>query len=268
MTISDILKYITPLEVIDYIIAVYLAWRIYKLLKGSLAFSIFVGVAVVYGLEWVVDKLDMQLLSAILSQVTSLGLIALIIVFQPEIRRFLLMLGQELFTRQNSLKVLFWGESANKVLTEAQERDVRQILIAIETLSEEMTGALLVFTANPNISETNGSSSVIIRAEISAPLLLSIFRNESPLHDGAVIMSRGMIHSAGCVLPISQNPEIPQEAGLRHRAALGVTENSNVFSFIVSEETGNISFARDGVLRQDLNFQEVEMRLREAVSKT
>ena len=249
-------------DILDILIVGYLIYQIYKLLRGSVAFNIFVGVILIYILSWLVKTLQMDLLSSLLGEFVSVGVLMLLIVFQPEVRRFLLILGNStLRQRSNFFNRLLSGRLSifeSDVLTENAEAIQKAIL----RMSRTKTGALIVFANNLNL-EYFSNSGVIMDAKISQPLLESIFNKESPLHDGAVIISDNKIHAASCVLPLSSNPDLPKSAGLRHRAAVGVTEQSNVSAFVVSEENGTISFANDGKLATKIS----EKRLKELLIK-
>ena len=249
-------------DILDILIVGYLIYQIYKLLRGSVAFNIFIGVILIYILSWLVKMLDMDLLSSLLGQFVSVGVLMLLIVFQPEVRRFLLILGNNtLRQRSNFFNRLLSGKLnifESEVLTENAEAINKAIL----RMSRTKTGALIVFANNLNL-EYFSNSGVILDAKISQPLIESIFNKESPLHDGAVVISNNKIHAASCVLPLSSNPDLPKSAGLRHRAAVGVTEHSSVTAFIVSEETGTISYAENGNLARKIS----EKRLKELLSK-
>ena len=249
-------------DILDIVIVGYLIYQIYKLLRGSVAFNIFVGVILIYVLSWLVKMLQMDLLSSLLGQFVSVGVLMLLIVFQPEVRRFLLILGNNtLRQRSNFFNRLLSGRF-NLFETEFPVHDTDAILNAMLRMSRTKTGALIVFTNNLNL-EYFSNSGVQIDAKISQPLIESIFNKESPLHDGAVIISNNKIHAASCVLPLSSNPDLPKSAGLRHRAAVGVTESSNVTAFIVSEESGAISYAENGNLARKIS----EKRLKELLLK-
>jgi uncharacterized protein (TIGR00159 family) len=249
-------------DIIDILIVGYLIYQIYKLLRGSVAFNIFVGVILIYILSWVVKMLQMDLLSSLLGQFVSVGVLMLLIIFQPEVRRFLLILGNNtLRQRSNFFNRLLSGKLKifeDDVLTQNAEAIQKAML----RMSRTKTGALIVFASNLNL-EYFSNSGVILDAKISQPMIESIFNKESPLHDGAVVISNNKIHAASCVLPLSSNPDLPKSAGLRHRAAVGVTENSNVTVFIVSEETGIISYASEGRLSRNIP----ESKLRELLIK-
>ncbi len=247
---------ITIWDVLDILIVGYLIYMLYKLLRGSIAFNIFVGVILVYVAWWLVRQLGMDLLSQLLTQFVSVGVLMLLIVFQPEVRRFLLLLGNNTLKQRSN----FLGRLLNRqVPSDEDEIDeiVQAIKNAITRLAKQKTGALIVIAANPNLELFSGSG-VKIDAQISQPLLESIFSKESPLHDGGVIISENRIQSASVVLPLSSNAKLPKRAGLRHRAAVGVTENTDVASFIVSEETGRLSYAFDGHLNWNISIEKLE----------
>ncbi|MEQ8706839.1 MAG: diadenylate cyclase CdaA [Phaeodactylibacter sp.] len=247
-------------DVLDIIIVGYLMYQIYKLLRGNIAFNIFVGVLTLYVVWWLVNQLEMDLLSAVLDQFVSVGVIIIIIIFQPEVRRFLLFLGNTTLRQRSN----FLGRILDRNLenTEEKVRQLRALRSAIVRMSKRQTGALIVLAGNLDLDGLV-SSGVAMDADITEPLLESIFNKHSPLHDGAVIISNGRIQSASCVLPVSENPNLPSSAGLRHRAAVGITERANVAAFIVSEETGYISIAAEGELRRKLDEQELKSLLSE-----
>jgi uncharacterized protein (TIGR00159 family) len=252
---------ITIWDLLDVLIVGYLLYQIYKLLRGSLGFNIFLGLVLIYILWWVVSALGMPLLSTILGQFISVGMIALLIVFQPEVRRFLIFVGQ------GSLHTRFLERIFGRDLHTAghqKEKMVKEIVKATEKMSQEKTGALILVSSGSGL-EGLYSSGVMLNAEITAQLLLSIFSKTSPLHDGATIISDKTVTAASCVLPVSDRPGIPQHLGLRHRAAIGVTETSNAVAFIVSEETGNISFARRGEIIQDITVDQMAKLLKKAL---
>lgn len=256
---------ITLWDVIDVLIVGYLFYQIYKLLRGSLAFNIFAGLILVYITWWLVDVLKMDLLALILGTIINTGVILFIIIFQPEVRRFLLFLGRNTFRRQISFINQTFGVNRKKFagkLSEQKEKQIFEIVKAITKLSESKTGALILFSDSPNL-QSFSNSGVVLDAKISSRLLESIFNKESPLHDGAVIINEGKIQAASCVLPVSDNPTLPENSGLRHRAAVGVTEDSDTVAFVVSEETGKISSARQGRLITGIPPEQVTKYLRQ-----
>ena len=245
-------------DILDILIVGYLMYQIYKLLKGNIAFNIFVGVLTLYVIWWLVNQLEMDLLSAVLDQFVSVGVIIIIIIFQPEVRRFLLFLGKTtLRQRSNVLERMLMRNLGDRKDRASQARAIRSALLR---MSKRNTGALIVLAGNLSL-EGLVSSGIQLDAEISEPLLESIFNKESPLHDGAVIISEGVIKSATSVLPVSDSVELPKNVGLRHRAAVGITESADVAAFVVSEETGYISFAKEGTLRRKLSADEVKALL-------
>ena len=246
-------------DVFDIAIVGYLLYQVYKLLKGSLAFNIFIGVVLIYVTWWLVTRLEMSMLSLILGQLVSVGVILLLIVFQPEVRRFLLFLGKSTLRRRDNFFTRYFNKTLN--LSEGYEKGVQSILNAIEIFTKSKTGALMIFTDNPD-AEQIPNIGVRIDAEISTPLLESIFQKESPLHDGAVVISGGKVYAASSILPVSESGTLPQEVGLRHRAAVGITEGTKVLSLIVSEETGYISYARNGQLKRNITLEELKKILK------
>ncbi len=247
-------------DFLDILIVGYLVYRAYRLLKDSIAVNILIGILLLLGALWVVNALEMTLLNTILKAFTSVGVVALVVIFQPEIRRFLLYIGNT--TLQGRFRFL-------NVLLNRDEIDSSELarlrVVLYESmlqLSEAQIGALIVITDAP-ASLPIASQGVKIQAEVSQALLFSIFQKESPLHDGAVIIANGRLQSACAVMPLSENPSIPQWAGLRHRAALGISEVAEVSAFIISEETGHISFAQRGSLHTEISAEELQSFLAE-----
>jgi uncharacterized protein (TIGR00159 family) len=240
-------------DVFDILIVGWLLSQLYQLLRGSIAINIFIGLLLVYGLWWLVDILNMDTLSLILGQFVSIGMIALLIVFQPEVRRFLVVLGRSLNQQSGFLGRLFRNGLA---IGDEAEQSIIEITKALHILSKTKTGALLVFTDNPNL-QVFTNSGILLNATISTQLLISLFNKESPLHDGAVIIANDKIISASCVLPVSESFNLPENAGLRHRAALGISENTESLAVIVSEETGKISYTREGKIVTQLTPEHI-----------
>ncbi|MCB0570044.1 MAG: diadenylate cyclase CdaA [Phaeodactylibacter sp.] len=247
-------------DVLDILIVGYLIYQIYKLLRGNIAFNIFIGVLMMYMAWWLVKELEMDLLAAVLGQFVSVGVIIIIIIFQPEVRRFLLFLGKNTLRQRSN----FVGRIIDRNLedTEEKARQLRAIRSALLRMGKKRTGALIVLAGNLNLDGLV-SAGITLNSEISEPLLESIFNKESPLHDGAVLIVNGRILSASCILPVSENVHLPSSAGLRHRAAVGITERADVSAFVVSEETGSISFTTDGKLHQEVGEEELMKLLNE-----
>lgn len=247
-------------DVLDVAIFGYLIYRVYKLLRGSIAFNIFIGVVMLYVVFWLVGALKMDLLSLLLEQFVSVGVIVLIIIFQPEVRRFLLLLGNTTLRQRSNFLSRLWVrnfESSN-----ARQREIIYIVNAVLKMGRERTGALIVLSKNFDLEDIR-SSGTKIEANISELLLLSIFQKESPLHDGAMVIGNGKILAAGCILPVSDSTNLPSSAGLRHRAAVGITERANVAAIIVSEESGTVSFALEGKLQRRITEDKLKKILKE-----
>ena len=202
----------------------------------------------------------MQLTSTILDTFVNVGVIALIVVFQQEIRRFLMMIGNRYnISNRFSFEKIFESKSPGMM-----SFYVSPLIRACEDFSKSRTGALIVITKKSELVDFVQTGE-LINGVISKQLLKSIFFNNSPLHDGAVIISQSKIKAAGCILPVSQNMDLPKHLGLRHRAAMGITESTDAVSIVVSEETGRISFFRNGKGQYNLTSDELEKRLTEGV---
>lgn len=250
-------------DVIDIVLVAFIIYQIYNLIRGTIAVNIFIGLLLIYGLWIGVKALNMQLLSGILDKVIGLGLIALLILFQQEIRRFLLLIGKNAVSKKNS----FWRKVlvANTANDEFATYYIQKVIDACKSMSMSKTGALIVFakTYEEQVFNNNGE---VIDARISKRLLEAIFAKTSPIHDGAVVISEGLIRVASCILPLTENSEIPAQLGLRHRAAVGITEQSDAIAIIVSEETGFISYASRGKVRTNISLQELDRLLNKDVA--
>ena len=246
------------LDILDILIVGYLIYQLYRLLRGSIAFNIFTGVILVYVMSWLVGVLKMDLLSSLLGQFVSVGVLMLLIVFQPEVRRFLLILGNNTLRQRSNFIQRLLDRNGISGKEDFHEQPMREIIRAVMHMSRERTGALIVFASSSSASNFIGRSAVLLDAKISQPLIESIFNKDSPLHDGAMVIADGKIWAASCILPVSSNSELPKSAGLRHRAGVGATENSNSAVVIVSEETGQISYAINGKLTR--NVEESTLR--------
>jgi uncharacterized protein (TIGR00159 family) len=236
------------LDFLDIFLVSILIYQLYRLVKGSVAINIFVGIISVYLVWLMVKALNMQLLGTILGQFIGVGVIALIIVFQQEIRRFLLILG----TSGIFNNVKFPGSIFNWAVKKGPSLDITAIVKACKNMSESRTGAILVITTNSDL-KFYANTGDYINAKISQRLIESIFYKNSPLHDGAIIIQDDKIRAARCVLPVTENSEFPANLGMRHRAAVGITENTDALAVTVSEQTGEISFAKGGELFSNLS---------------
>jgi uncharacterized protein (TIGR00159 family) len=242
-------------DVIDIGLVSILLYQVYKLIRGSIAVNIFLGILALYLVYLIVRAAQMELLATILGQFMGVGVLAMIILFQPEIRKFLLVIGRGTEFRENVFKTL-----ANWRNTYHEEFDVNQIIEAIKTLKATRTGALIVFSRDVELKfyiETGD----FIDAQVSKRLLLSIFNKNSPLHDGAVVIYKGKIKAARCVLPVSENDHLPPHFGLRHRSAIGMSENTDTLLLVISEETGRLVLARNGKYLKGLKLRHVEQKI-------
>ncbi|MCX6181197.1 MAG: diadenylate cyclase CdaA [Bacteroidetes bacterium] len=244
------------IDVLDILLVAILFYQLYKIVKGTVAINIFIGVLAIYLLWELVDAMKMKQLSKIIGQFINVGVIALVIVFQQEIRKFLIYLGTKSFSGRT---VLF-----NRLLKtpETDKKEVRPVIQAAYNLAKTKTGALIVLANQSDLSfyESTGDK---IDAALSARLLENIFFKNSPLHDGAAIIENNKIKAARCVLPVTEQDDLPAQYGMRHRAAIGITESSDCLAISVSEETGKVSLAKGGKIFSDLTREEMEKMMDE-----
>ncbi len=250
------------IDIIDVLLFSFLLYEIYNLIKGTAGIRIFIGIIAVYLIWKVVKALQMQLLSEILGQFISVGFIALIVVFQPEIRQFLLLVGNTRIIRSNRQRFLFWKFRIENPLL----LHIGTIVKACKKLSDTGTGALIVI-ARQNELKSYIATGQPVEAKISEFLLETIFFKNSPMHDGAVIIVGNLIRAAKCILPVSGSLGIPARCGLRHRAAVGITEKSDAIAIIVSEERGTISYAWEGRLTENVTPSELSKFLEEMIKE-
>lgn len=240
-------------DVIDIVLVALLLYYIYRLMKESSSANIFAGI-IIFVVVWIfVSQIfEMRLLGGILDKLVNVGSLALIILFQEEIRHFFSTIGTRQGTRFLS------GLLKRKNETSGSHReDIMPIVMACMSMSKQKVGALIVIERYVGLSEIINSGDQI-NANITQRLIENIFFKNSPLHDGAMIISHKRIKAAGCILPISHDTDIPKSLGLRHRAALGISQKSDCLAIIVSEETGGISIAENGNFRLRLSAEELE----------
>jgi uncharacterized protein (TIGR00159 family) len=252
---------IRVIDIIDILIVTFLLYKLYNLLRGGVAVNIFIGLLTVYALYWICVKiLNMELIGTILGQFISLGFIALIIVFQQEVRRFLLVLGTNNVLSKNSFtrQLLPW----NWQLQKNPPLEISVIVKACRQMSLDKTGAIIVLAKSSQLKYFSNTGD-IMDADVSQRLIESIFFKNSPLHDGAIIIVNNKIKAARCVLPVTENVELPAHLGMRHRAAIGITEQSDAIAIAVSEETGEISLSQEGQIKVNISIEELERALRE-----
>jgi len=245
-------------DVLDVLLVAFIVYQLYNLIRGTIAANIFIGLITIYLLYMVVKALHMQLLTGILGKFADVGIIAIIIVFQQEVRRFLLLVGKNASLQRNKA---WWKYFFGKA--EAEKNNyarIKPIIDACKTMKQTRTGALIVF-AKYYDEQFYQNSCEVLDAKISKRMLESIFQKNSPLHDGAVVISENKIKSASCILPVTEKADLPAQFGLRHRAGIGVTEANDATAIIVSEETGEISYAKQGRIKMDISFAELEKLL-------
>ena len=253
----DFLK-ITWIDGIDIILVAILIYYIYSLIRNTLAVNLLLGMFIILIVYYMVQGLHMNLLSAIISKFMSVGIMALVIIFQPEIRRFLLHIGKSTFLQKNKA---WWGYLfGSKDIDRDNLIRIKPIIDACKSMKKSKTGALIVFVKYYD-DELFSNSCEYIDSKISKRLLESIFQKYSPLHDGAVVISENKIKSASCILPLTDNDKLPPQFGLRHRAGIGISENTDAVAVIISEETGEIAYAKQGRVRMNVSFGELEKLL-------
>ena len=248
-------------DAIDIILVAMLLYYVWRLMKTSGSLNIFYGI-LVFIVTWIIVSqiLEMKLMGSIFDKLVSVGVIALIVLFQEEIRRFFLTLGSQ--RRLNVISRFFFKRLPSD--EEQEEELLVRIVLACDSMSKNMVGALIILEREMSLTDIIKSGETI-NANISTELIKNIFFKNSPLHDGAMIISHKRIMAAGCILPVSHNLNIPKELGLRHRAALGITSQSDAVAIIVSEETGAISVAQGGEFHLRLASNELESYLRTAM---
>jgi diadenylate cyclase len=244
------------LDVIDIILVALLLYQLYLLIRGTVAFNISLAIASIYIFWWVVRALKMELLSNILGSVLGVGVIALIIVFQQEIRRFLIYMG----TRYVDGNRISFDKILNIRFDSKSQLKIRSILKAVMQFSQEKTGALIVIKKKSNM-DMYAQTGDVLNAETSSRLFVSIFNKFSPLHDGAVIVENDKVKAARVILPVTEKIDLPPEYGLRHRAGLGISEVTDSLVIIVSEETGQISIAENGILQKNISSKILKEKL-------
>ena len=226
-------------DVIDILIVAYLIYEGIWLVRRTNSYNLTKGLAFLL-LVWALAKVfGLNMISSLLRKAVELGLIVLVILFQPELRRLLERMGSSLTT--------------NRVIGgPTMETAIAQTVLACKEMAESHTGALIIFERNVKLNTIMGTGT-IVNADVSAELLKNMFFNKAPLHDGAVIIRAGRLAAAGCVLPLTQSTNLSKELGMRHRAGIGLSEQSDAVVVIVSEESGAISMAVDGMLKRHLS---------------
>ncbi len=243
-------------DLVDILLVALLLYEAFRLLRTSGAVNLFWGILAYVGLWFLVSfVLRLELTGAVFNFIGSAGAVALVVIFQEEIRGMFSRIGSHMSNAQQIVR--FRQQKEQGYLTKAQ---VHQIVLACAHMSDNKVGALIVIAVENDLEEYEQTGE-IIHADISARMIENIFFKNTPLHDGALIIRDGRLQSAACILPVSKNLQIPKHYGLRHRAALGLAEKSDALCIIVSEETGKVSIAQDGKISTIKPFALAEILL-------
>ncbi|MCM4154774.1 diadenylate cyclase CdaA [Gramella sp. AN32] len=249
------------LDILDIVFVALLLYYLYKLVRGTVAVNIFIGIVVIY-LVWLLTQLlQMELLSSVLGEFVGVGVFALIVVFQQEIRKFLLMIGSNNFTQKGRFLRSF------RFTKDDFEPKIKldHIVKACETMGSTYTGALMVIQKSNKLDFVKNTGDKM-KIELNQPIIESIFFKNSPLHDGAMIIEDNKITATRVILPVSNDRSIPLRFGLRHRAAVGITEKTDALALVVSEETGQTSYIKDGQFVMFETMEELQDKLKEDLS--
>ena len=250
-------------DILDILLLGILIFILFKWIRGSSAMSIFVAIVSLYLIRIVVDAFNMRLMTAIMDMVLDVGMIALIIIFQPEIRRFLIKLGNRYMNNAQGKAIMdrILGKKTGNVVGSEAVNDLTE---ACRRMSEDKTGALIVIAHNSPLEDVISTGDKI-DAGIHRRLIMNLFFKNSPLHDGAMVIAGNRIVAARCTLPITERTDIPANYGMRHKAAIGITEETDADVIVVSEETGNISFVKEGQVTPIQNINELKLLLGQAM---
>src|SRR5699024_5898833 len=241
-------------DFIEVLIITMALFYLYRWIRGTFAIQAALGLVFVIIINAVVSALGFSTINFILRGILDVGVLAVIILFQPEIRKLLYRLGQ------NTNLDRFFVQSSSETI-------IDEVITAVRDMSRSQTGALIVFAGSSSLLQDLVDVGIKLDAKVNSQLLQSIFNKKAPLHDGAVVIRDNRIVAASCYLPISQNQNISQVFGTRHRAAVGITETNNVFVVVVSEETGRISVAQNGALTSGLTIQKLRSEMNKALNK-
>ena len=253
---------ITILDVLDILMVAALIYIAFKWIKGSAAFNIFIAILSLLLLRFLVNVMNMKMMSALLGTVIDIGTVALVVIFQPEIRRFLFNLGRKAFNGRDSLLRKFFRQDP----TALSAVSIDEVVQACFEMGEQKVGALIVIPHQASLEDII-STGDIVDAHISKRLIENIFFKNSPLHDGAMIINEDKIVAARCTLPISDRTDIPARFGMRHKAAIGVSERYDVSVIVVSEQTGRISFISEGKISPVDNVNTLKLLISDDKSK-
>lgn len=249
--------HITFIDILDIVLVGLLIFEIIRFFRKTSVMGVFLGILAIYVTWLIVRALNMKLLSFILGQILGVGVIALIILFQPEIRRFLFSLGNRI---KSAPRRSFFARLISGQQTGMNPENLGELTAAVRKMSETKTGALIVLQHGSSLSRYIETGDTL-NAGINRRLIENIFFKNTPLHDGAVIMGPATLIAARCTLPISENPDIPPQYGMRHKAAVGISEVTDASVIVVSEETGEISFVEHGVMQNNIGLPALHLAI-------
>lgn len=246
------------MDVIDILLVAVLLFYLYRLLRGTVAINIFVGIVIIYLIWKLTDALHMDVLSNILGNFISVGFFALIVVFQQEIRKFLLLIGStNLASRRNMFRYFNFLDQRQAQMSKL---NFNHLLQACQNMAKDRTGAIIVLERNNNLDFLRNTGE-ISQIELSQHILETIFFKNSPLHDGAIIVKDNTITATRVILPVSEANDIPARFGLRHRAAIGISEKTDALVLVISEQTGTLSYVKDGRVLSYENLEDLKEKL-------
>ncbi len=238
-------------DAIDIILVAIMLYQLYKMVKGTAAVNVFIGLALIYIVWIIVRAFELKLLGSILGKFINVGVIAVMVVFQQEIRKFLLYIGSNEFIKNKNWKSIFLFSNAS-VASSRFILDADAVINACFNMSETKTGALIIISRKSDLKFYVNTGEIVDSA-LTNKMLENIFYKNSPMHDGAVIIKDNRIIAARCVLPVTENENFPSHFGMRHRAAVGLTETTDALAITVSEQTGNVSLTVNGEINSNLN---------------
>lgn len=250
-----IIPWIIPIRLVDLLeigLFAFILYKLYQMMRGTIAIQIFLGVLALYMVQVIVTALDMTMMTALFGSLSEVLVLAVIVLFQPEIRRLLLVIGQNPLVRRF-------------VSSTAQDEMMDEVVAAADSMSRQRIGALLVFERSTGLRSyiETGTS---LHARVTRELLITLFYAQNPLHDGAVIIRNRRVEAARCILPVSTSTRLSPQLGLRHRSGVGLSEQTDAFVIVVSEETGVISVAQEGDLTTNVSASELRTMLADALN--
>lgn len=238
-------------DAIDILLVAIMLYQLYKMVKGTAAVNVFIGLALIYIVWIIVRAFELKLLGSILGKFINVGVIAVMVVFQQEIRKFLLYIGSNEFIKNKNWRSIFSFSNVS-VASSRYVLDADAVINACFNMSETKTGALIIISRKSDLKFYVNTGEIVDSA-LTDKMLENIFYKNSPMHDGAVIIKDNRIIAARCVLPVTENENFPSHFGMRHRAAVGLTETTDALAITVSEQTGNVSLTVNGEINSNLN---------------